>query len=230
MSSVDGRLLNGRWTTPFGESTEADLRKVYAAIGKSLQTDAWMFGRNTVQEGFLPYKFTGRKKEYNLPRTSYVAPRESERILILSDPEGMIYYHTSTVRGDNIVTILGKGVTDEYLQHLQEAGISYVFGGEDGYDLKAAMHMLSTDFGIRCISLQGGGILNGAMLEARLVDELSLVIYPGIDGLSGIPSIFEYNGSNTRFPAKGQRLQLLSVEVWDHNAVWLRYQIHKNKK
>lgn len=62
MSSVDGRLLNGRWTAPFGESTEADLRKVYAAIGKSLQTDAWMFGRNTVQEGFFPTSLPAGKK------------------------------------------------------------------------------------------------------------------------------------------------------------------------
>ena len=28
-------------------------------------------------------------------------------------------------------------------------------------------------------------------VDGRLIDELSLVVYPGIDGLSGVPSIFE---------------------------------------
>lgn len=52
MSSVDGRLLNGRWTEPFdGTPTSAPLQ-VYAAIGRELDTDAWMFGKNTVRAVF----------------------------------------------------------------------------------------------------------------------------------------------------------------------------------
>ena len=53
------------------------------------------------------------------------------------------------------------------------------------------MHRLRAEFGIETLSLQGGGIINGAFLKAGLLDELSLLIYPGIDGLSGVPSVFE---------------------------------------
>lgn len=44
MSSVDGRLIDGRWTAPY-EAERGDLLKVYAAIGRELNTDAWMFGK-----------------------------------------------------------------------------------------------------------------------------------------------------------------------------------------
>ena len=75
--------------------------------------------------------------------------------------------------------------------------------------------------------MQGGGILNGALLAEGLVDELSLVVYPGIDGLSGVPSIFEYVGGATDYPAAGQSLQLLSAEQREHGVMWLRYKFHK---
>lgn len=78
--------------------------------------------------------------------------------------------------------------------------------------------------------MQGGGILNGALLKEGVIDELSLVVYPGIDGLAGIPSVFEYIGSKTDCPAKGQNLQLLSVEQREYGVVWLRYKFHFNNK
>lgn len=53
MSSVDGRLIDGRWTAPY-EAEHGDLLKVYAAIGHELNTDAWMFGKNTIRAIF-PY-------------------------------------------------------------------------------------------------------------------------------------------------------------------------------
>lgn len=51
----------------------------------------------------------------------------------------------------------------------------------------------------------------------------------GIDGLSGVPSIFEYVGSATDRPAAGQSLQLLSAEQREHGVMWLRYKFHKKR-
>ena len=55
MSSVDGRLIDGRWTAPY-EAEYGDLLKVYASIGRELNTDAWMFGKNTIRAIFT-YRF-----------------------------------------------------------------------------------------------------------------------------------------------------------------------------
>lgn len=88
------------------------------------------------------------------------------------------------------------------------------------------MRTLGEVFGIKSLSLQGGGIIDGAFLQAGLIDELSLVVYPGIDGSASSPSIFEYIGKDT-LPARGQSLELLSAETLHDGVVWLRYKFHK---
>lgn len=228
MSSVDGRLIDSRWTTPY-KAEHGELLKVYSAIGKELDTDAWMFGKNTLRALF-PYKFgiTGHGISPDTP-TLFVGERRSARMFIVSDPEGDLYLTSSTVRGDNILVIVGRNVTEEYLTHLRELRISYVIVS-DATRLREGLETVGREFGIRCISVQGGGILNGALLAERLIDELSLVVYPGIDGLSGVPSIFEYIGGLTEHPAHGQRLQLLAASGREHGVMWMRYKFHKDHR
>lgn len=226
MSSVDGRLLNDRWSEPFDGTPASALLQVYAAIGRELGTDAWMFGKNTIRAAF-PYKWgiDGPAVSSDSPAV-FVGERCSERMFIVADPEADIYFTASVLRGDNILVIVGRNATEEYLAHLREKQISYVIVS-DATDLQAGLEAVGREFGIRCISVQGGGILNGALLAEGLVDELSLVVYPGIDGLSGVPSIFEYVGGATDYPAAGQSLQLLSAEQREHGVMWLRYKFHK---
>lgn len=224
-SSVDGRLLNHRWSLPYDGSTQGEVLAQYATAGMKLGTDAWMFGLTTAK-AFLPEKFQVTEAKHSEIRNAFQGNKSSKRWFIVSDPKGEIRYTRSEVRGDNIIAILGTSVSDEYLSHLRENNISYVFAGKDGFDLKAALETLYSIFGITSISLQGGGIINGAFLNEGLIDELSLIIYPGIDGLSGIPSIFEYLGQPDDMPAKGQSLQLEPVRQLDKGVVWLRYKFH----
>ncbi len=183
MSSVDGRLIDSRWTAPYKAEHE-ELLQVYSAIGCELNTDAWMFGKNTVR-GIFPYKFsvTGHVIKPDTP-TLFIGERRSKRMFIIADPESDIYFTSATVRGDNILVIAGQNATEEYLAHLREKQISYVIIS-DAANLREGLEAVGREFGIRSISVQGGGILNGALLADKLIDELSLVIYPGIDGLFG---------------------------------------------
>lgn len=227
MSSVDGRLLNSRWTEPFDGTPVSDLLQVYAAIGRELGTDAWMFGKNTLRAAF-PEKFKtdDRTVAPDTPAV-FIGERRSERMFIVADPEGDIRFTAPTLRGDNILVIAGRNATEGYLAYLREMRISYAIVG-DALNLREGLEAVGRGFGIRSVSVQGGGILNGALLADGLVDELSLVIYPGIDGLSGVPSIFEYVGGVTEHPAQGQRLQLLSASQREYGVMWLRYKFHKD--
>src|ERR1039457_2713739 len=74
---------------------------------------------------------------------------------------------------------------------LRERGISYVVGGIASVDLVRAVDLLGEHFGIRTLLLEGGGHINGAFLEAGLIDEVSLLVAPGIDGRHGIPAVFD---------------------------------------
>ena len=104
--------------------------------------------------------------------------------------------------------------------------ISFTFAGKDGHDIKKALKSLYSDFGIKNVLLCGGGILNGSFLKLGLIDELYLVLYPGIDGLSGVKSIFEYEGKEGEKPCDGQSLELLSCDVVRAGVVLLRYRFH----
>lgn len=226
MSSVDGRLIDGRWTAPY-ETERGELLKVYAAIGRELNTDAWMFGKNSVRAIFPDkFKTVGHTITPDTP-TVFVGECHSGRMFIVADPEGDILFSSTTLRGDNILVILGRNVTEEYLTHLREMQISYVIVS-DATNLREGLEAIGQKFGIRYVSVQGGGILNGALLAEGLIDELSLVVYPGIDGLSGVPSIFEYMGNTTEYPAQRQRLQLLSASQREHGVMWMRYEFHKD--
>ena len=186
MSSVDGRLLTNRWTEPFNGKNKGELMGIYAAIGRQLNTDAWMFGKNTLCEGYFPKKFHTQDTTPLAHPAPFIAERTSTRLFVVADPDADILYESATVRGDSIVCILPETAPAFYLEYLQRKGISYLFAGAKGDDLHTAMQTLAETFGVESLSLQGGGIIDGVFLQAGLIDELSLVIYPGIDGSAGI--------------------------------------------
>ena len=157
---------------------------------------------------------------------TYIGSLESLRKTVIIDPLGKTFYDNNTIEGENIITILSEKISQEYLEHLQNLGISYLFAGKDEIDLCLALETLRVEFGIETLILEGGGIINGTFLKAGLINELSLLIYPGIDGLAGTSTIFDYLGKNDEEPAKGQNLELISSETLSNGIVWLRYKFH----
>ncbi len=92
MSSIDGRLLNGRWTPPFDGTPTSKPLEVYTALGRELNTDAWMFDKNTLRAVF-PYKWgeNGYTVQSDSP-AAFVDERRSRRMFIVADPEADIYF------------------------------------------------------------------------------------------------------------------------------------------
>jgi 2,5-diamino-6-(ribosylamino)-4(3H)-pyrimidinone 5'-phosphate reductase len=68
---------------------------------------------------------------------------------------------------------------------------------------------------------------NGAFPEADLVDEVSLLIVPGIDGRHDIPAIFDGVSSSRKTAVP---LRLKSVEQRAHHALWIRYEVFGSTK
>lgn len=226
LSSVDGRLIADRWSNPFDGKSKNEFYEQYEQISLDYKAQAWMVGRKTIQEDFPVGNFPYQNYEPARTFEPCIGKRETERFCIVVDPKGKIAYRQDTIDGDNIITILGETVSEEYLSQLREKGISYVFAGMMGNTIETALETLKSEFGIHELLLCGGGNINGNFLRNGMIDELSLMIYPGIDGLAGMPSIFEYIGANNDFPAQGQSLELLSSEVLANGVVWNRYKFH----
>jgi riboflavin biosynthesis pyrimidine reductase len=73
--------------------------------------------------------------------------------------------------------------------------------------------------------VEGGGMANGAVLRAGLVDEISLIIWPAIDGATGGPSVFDSGPDVAGQAAPLGAIRLLTCERMDDDALWLRYQV-----
>ena len=231
MSSVDGRLDCDRYTEPYNRKTFEEVSKVYFDVSLRYHAQAIMLGRKTIQKHYFTQTFQSDKNTPIDNYESYAGNLLSNRFTIIVDPKGKIMYEDDMADGENLITVLSEQVSQEYIDHLRAMGISYLFAGEKGDDMKLALETLRIEFGIEKILLEGGGYLNGAFLKDGLIDELSLLIYPGIDGLAGMATIFDYvSETASELPAKGKTMELLSSEVVSDGSVLIGYQFHKPAK
>jgi riboflavin biosynthesis pyrimidine reductase len=226
-SSVDGRLLVDRWTPPAAGIDGDIVHRTYDQVAARFMADGWVVGRKSM-EGYAKGRARPPKNIPNDPRPLHIADRRGRDVAVAIDPHGRLHYGRDDADGDHIVAVLGEQVPDEYLAELREDGVSYLFAGPDGHDLHRAMDILGDTFGIRTLLLEGGGTINGAFLKAKLIDEISVVMYPGIDGLAGVPSIFEYSGQPGEQPAAGQSLRHLATATLDGGLVWLHYRVEES--
>jgi 2,5-diamino-6-(ribosylamino)-4(3H)-pyrimidinone 5'-phosphate reductase len=98
--------------------------------------------------------------------------------------------------------------------------VSYVLAGATEIDLTLALKKIGQSFGVQTLLLEGGGRINGGLLRARLVDEVSLIVAPVTDGRVGTPALFDVDEDATP-----RRLLLKSMESLSDGLVWLRYEV-----
>ncbi|WP_239614067.1 bifunctional diaminohydroxyphosphoribosylaminopyrimidine deaminase/5-amino-6-(5-phosphoribosylamino)uracil reductase RibD [Cohnella mopanensis] len=122
--------------------------------------------------------------------------------------------HEARVLNDSAPTIvLTTDRSDEVKAGLlRQHGIEVLrCGSDERVDLTIAMESLSKR-GISSILLEGGGVLNGAMLEAGLVDKLMLFYAPIVVGGDGAPSAFQFKGPEEMSSAL--RLSRVSMQTY----------------
>lgn len=133
----------------------------------------------------------------------------SDEYTIVADTYGRLRWASGEADGHPLLCITSEDVTEEYLEHLQEQGISWIATGRSRIDLPRAMDMLGDRFGVKRLAVVGGGHICGGFLEAGLVDEVSIMIAPGIDGRQGQTAVFDGIADRGCNP---YRLKLESVE------------------
>jgi len=215
-TSVDGRILPRRWRPQGGSG--GLFEKVHDEIG----CDAWIVGRVTGQEFARgnPYAKSAAK---SLPRDNFLVQRDATAYGVVLDAEGKIGWGRADIGGDPIVAVLTRQVGDTHLQGLRDDGVSYIFAGDRTLDLAAALETLNRELGIKRVLLEGGGVANGAFLRAGLIDELSLILCPAVDGAKGAPCLFDSTDADAGVAAPVKAMTLLSSTVLEGGAVWLRY-------
>ncbi len=229
MSSVDGRLHPERYTLPFDGKTLNDVGNVYYDVSTAFGAQAIIIGRTTFQTGYHAGEYNHSGFTPASDFTPFVADQGNARKIVVLDSNGRINFSQNHADGEPILAVLSHRVTDEYLAYLRDMNISYTFAGRDGRDLEAMLESLHNDFDMDLVLLEGGAIINGSFLKGGLIDELSLLVYPGIDGVTGISTIFEYAAVEGELPARGQSIELKECEAMENGVVRLHYKFHKTK-
>jgi riboflavin biosynthesis pyrimidine reductase len=215
--SVDGRTLPSRWR-PRGAASD-----YFEQVHEELAGDAWLVGRLTGQEFAKGQPYPAAKQTF--PREPWLPPRDAKAYGIVLDAHGKIGWGCSDIGGDPIVAVLSESVADAHLAGLRGEGVHYFFAGKSQLDLALTLDILNRDLGVKRLLVEGGGATNGAFLRAGLVDEIDLIICPGVDGTKGAPSAFDATEAEGDQRAPIKTMTLESSRALDGGAVLLKYRI-----
>ncbi|NDL63807.1 dihydrofolate reductase family protein [Acerihabitans arboris] len=213
MSAVDGRSLTDGWNLDYAG-------ELYETTAATFKADGWICGRVTMQEVSHGTDYPRGLASTPLPRTHYFARRDAGQYAIAIDPRGLVAWKSNTALDSHVIEVVTKQVSDDFLAYLRSIEVSYVFGGESEINLAAVVELLAAELGVKRLIVEGGAHVSGAFVNAGLVDEVSVLILPLVDGRPGHPSSFEIAREAWKTP---NYLRLASVEKTDHDGVWLRY-------
>jgi riboflavin biosynthesis pyrimidine reductase len=219
MASLDGRIHPSRWTSST-DGDRGDWSAVYEKVHKELEGDAWMVGRVTMAE-MSKASAHPPARHGAVARPHHFAARKAAQYAIALDRTGKLHFSKPDIGGDPVVVLLGHDVPDSHLAELAADGVSYIVAHDKAMDIAPMLDVLGHELDIHRLLLEGGGHINGSMIAAGLVDEVSLLLGPAIDGGAGITGAFDAGAGL----AGKVRLSFISAKALDHGLVHLRYAV-----
>jgi 2,5-diamino-6-(ribosylamino)-4(3H)-pyrimidinone 5'-phosphate reductase len=84
---------------------------------------------------------------------------------------------------------------------------------------------MNARYGVKSVRVDSGGVLNGVLLRAGLVDEVSVLVQPCLVGGTTTRSLFV--APDLAATEGVVRLKLAHVEPVRDDALWLRYKVVK---
>lgn len=221
-SSLDGRI-----TGDFSEQFSYDL---FRQIGysdnypNSFHFDGWIFGKRTSIDGFNNHEKPEFQEHAPVPEGDFITKLGAKRYYISIDPRGEIGWQTQTESyGEQeavVLEILSEQASDDYKDFLRRKGIPYLIAGQKEIDFPLMLEKLSSIYGLKKIMLGGGGILNWSFLSQELVDEISIVMSPIIDGDPNTARLFNSIYMNDSHPIA---FKPKKIQAYENGTLWLRY-------
>jgi 2,5-diamino-6-(ribosylamino)-4(3H)-pyrimidinone 5'-phosphate reductase len=209
--SVDGRY---DWTvapdTPYYE------------IVRLLEADADLSGSRTMLTAYLP----------DDPRAAFPGVYEqwvnmsTRPLLAVVDSMGQIPNWDVITKQPwwrAAVALCSHATPHSHRDALRQQGVDTIVAGDQRVDLRAALQELHARHQVKVVRVDSGGVLNGVLLRAGLVDEVSFVISPELVGGTTARSMFvapDLTSSSGVIP-----LKLLHVAKMKGDFVWLRYEV-----
>jgi 2,5-diamino-6-(ribosylamino)-4(3H)-pyrimidinone 5'-phosphate reductase len=213
--SLDGRL------TRF----PVDLR-IYYELAARWEEDITLAGCDTLLAGLSETEIEPEDASAFEPKPP--DPDDQRPLLAVPDSRGRLrawHYLKKQPYWRGMIALCSESTPREYLHHLEERHIQTVIAGGDHVDLAQALQELSSRFQARVIRVDSGGTLNGLLLRAGLVDEISVLLHPALVGTAGsVPFLLTPEDEPL---GESISLETRHIEELDNGLVWLRFDVKR---
>jgi 2,5-diamino-6-(ribosylamino)-4(3H)-pyrimidinone 5'-phosphate reductase len=213
--SVDGWIDN----------IHPDLGQFYGTASR-FSEDATLVGCNTLLAGIPEEDIATEDK--TAFETRQVEPGDPRPLLVVPDSRGRLRsWHMLRAEGiwRDAVALVSESTPREYLEYLERRHIDYIVSGDDHVDLRRALEELNSRYGVETVRTDSGGTLNGILLQAGLVDEVSIYIEPCLVGGMSPRTIFRT--SQPESEEDTIMLRLKNLERLENDVALLHYEVVK---
>ncbi len=221
MTTIDGRIDSG----VKGIDALGEYYNLYSQLEHEFKPQAWMCGRVTTEMFATAVGTALPDSSKEITTEDFYSSQKGENFMVAVDTKGLLRWENNVLTfGDqskhHLIVVVSSASPKEFLSYLQDKDISYVFGGEDTINFSIVFNKLKNNFKIDTLALEGGGLLNGSVLDQDLIDEISLLVCPVALNRSGVPTIFERETGND---VNLRKFSLLEAKKLEKDTVWLRY-------
>lgn len=153
-------------------------------------------------------------------------PNDHRALLVIPDSRGRVrcwHYLKALPYWRGFISLCSRSTPQGHLDYLKKRHVDCIIAGEDHVDMGAALEELSARYNVKTIRVDSGGVLNGVLLRQGLVDEVSVLIYPGLVG--GICPRTIFRAPDLESPEGEIPLRLTFLEKLTDDLVWLRYEV-----
>lgn len=193
---------------------------VYYGIASELGADAELFGSETMLKADMPDAPEGPDKLHKpAPK-----PGDDRHLWFVPDSRGRVrklHLYRDTEWCLDLVMLIAETTPADYRRYLEERDYDYIVAGHDRVDLRAALEEISRRYGIKALRADSGGVLISALLQQRLVDELSLLVDPVLVGTAHARMF------RTLDLPQSIKLRLLNADVLRDGLVHLHYAVER---
>jgi 2,5-diamino-6-(ribosylamino)-4(3H)-pyrimidinone 5'-phosphate reductase len=223
-TSLDGRMDGGVGQADMG---------LYYQLAACWNADAMLSGSETMLAAFGEAAFAGPDEPPPQPEPVIANDDEAKELhsqaipyLVVVDSRGQIH-NWAQIQAQpfwhRVIVLCARATLPSYREELARQGVACIVTGEQRVDLRQALEILFTEHGVRTLRVDSGGTLNGALLRAGLVDEVSLLITPALVGGESPQSMFV--ASDVTSPEQAIPLRLAHFEQVGEDRLWLRYHV-----
>jgi len=228
IASLDGRIAASASTPAWLDPTWKPLERFEPVDVMALhKTRVWLQGSNSFTARSAGAADFGDYARREVPAGDFLPPilrSHQGRWMVAVDSRARVRWTTAEMDGTRLAVLLAAATPGPYRAYLREHDVPYFEAGLRRVDLPAALARLAAVFATSSVISDAGGVLNGALLRAGLVDEADVQYLPAIVGQAEAPALFEGFALGTSgVPAP---VELISAEARPDGSIFARYAVN----